>query len=64
MAKKMSPTQVASLGGLAIADKTDMALLGSHGGATTLKRYGKAHMKKLALLRHGYTGVKLATEKA
>jgi hypothetical protein len=57
VAKKMSRSQVASLGGLAVAEKTDMALLGSHGGAATVERYGKSHMKKLALRKHGYSVV-------
>lgn len=52
--KKLTHAQRGRLGGLAVARKTDMARLGSLGGATTVERYGVEHMTRLALRKNGY----------
>ena len=55
--KKLTRQQIARLGGLSRAHKAGtegMAAAGSKGGNTTADRYGREHMTRIALKRHGY----------
>lgn len=63
-ATKLTKAQAGRLGGLKAARALGVEGVrrrGSHGGATTLDRYGKEHMTRLAHRSHG-RDVKLVTE--
>lgn len=55
-AKKLTPSQVAQLGGLraaALAGPDGMKAKGSRGGSATYERHGKEHMLRMAHKRWG-----------
>lgn len=56
-AKKMTPAQSGSLGGLAsmrTRAPEELEAARSKGGSTTFERHGKEHFKRAALIRWGY----------